>query len=60
MQERHRIITVIIVVIGYNLLDQYVLKFNRGITIWSVIVSMIIAGSLYLALIHFFGKKHMN
>ena len=60
MQERHRIITVIIVVVIYNLIDQYILKFNDGITIWSVIISMVIAGALYLALIYFFGKKHLN
>ena len=60
MQERQRIITVIIVVIIYNLVDQFILKFNRGITIWSVIISMLIAGGLYLALIFFFGKKHLN
>ncbi len=60
MQERERIIIVIIAVVLYNLLDQYLLKFNHGITIWSVIVSMVIAIGLYLMLIYFFGKKHMN
>jgi hypothetical protein len=60
MQERERIIIVIIAVILYNLLDQYLFKFNHGITIWSVIVSIVIAISLYLTLIYFFGKKHMN
>jgi DMSO reductase anchor subunit len=60
MQEKQRIITVIIAVIVYNLLDQFILKFNHGITIWSVIISIVIAGGLYLALIYFFGKKHLN
>lgn len=60
MQERERIIIVIIAVILYNLFDQYLFKFNHGITIWSVIVSIVIAIGLYLMLIYFFGKKHMN
>lgn len=60
MEERQRIIIVIIAVILYNLVDQYILKFNHGITIWSVIISMIISVGLYLVLIYFFGKKHLN
>ena len=60
MQERQRIITVIIAVIVFNLVDQFIFKFNHGITIWSVIISILIAGGLYLALIYFFGKKHLN
>ncbi|HET9747510.1 MAG TPA: hypothetical protein VFP97_17460 [Chitinophagaceae bacterium] len=60
MQERERIIIVIIAVILFNLLDQYIFRFNHGITIWSVIVSILIAMGLYLLLIYFFGKKHLN
>lgn len=60
MEERERIIVVIIAVILYNLVDQFILKFNHGITVWSVIISMVIAIGLYLILIYFFGKKHMN
>lgn len=60
MEERERIIVVVIAVILYNILDQYILKFNQGLTFWRVIISMVIAGGLYLALIYFFGKKHMN
>ena len=60
MQEKERIIIVIIAVILFNLVDQYLLKFNHGITIWSVVISMVIAIGLYLTLIYFFGKKHMN
>lgn len=60
MEERDRIIIVIIAVILFNVIDQYFLKFNNGITIWSVIFSMIIAIGLYLLLIYFFGKKHLN
>lgn len=60
MQERQRIITVIIAVIVFNLIDQFIFKFNHGITIWSVVISILIAGGLYLALIYFFGKKHLN
>lgn len=60
MEERERIIIVIIAVILYNFADQLLFKFNHGITIWSVIISIVIAVGLYLALIYFFGKKHLN
>lgn len=60
MEERERIIIVIIAVILFNLADQLLLKFNQGITVWSVIISMVIAIGLYLVLIYFFGKKHLN
>lgn len=60
MGERGRIITVIIIVIAYNIVDQFLIRTHRGITISSVIVSMVIAFAVYLALIYFFGKKHVN
>ena len=60
MQERQRIITVIIVVVVYNLVDQLLLRRHNGIDIWSVGISVVIAFVLYLVLIYFFGKKHMN
>ena len=60
MQERERIITVIIVVAVYNLVDQFLVRRNNGIDIWSVGISVVIAFVLYLALIYFFGKKHVN
>ena len=60
MEERDRIIIVIIAVILFNVADQFILKFNHGITVWSVIISMAIAIGLYLILIYFFGKKHLN
>ena len=60
MQERQRIITVIIVVIVYNIVDQFLIRKQRGITDMSVIISFVIAIVLYLALIYFFGKKHLN
>ena len=60
MNERQRIITVLIVVIVYNLVDQLLIRKHRGITDMSVIVSIAIAVILYLALIYFFGKKHTN
>ncbi len=60
MRERGRIIAVIIVVIGYNIVDQFFLRTQRGITLSSVIISMVIAFVVYLALIYFFGKKHLN
>jgi len=60
MQEKQRIITVIIVVLLYNLVDQFLLRRNNGIDIWSVGISVVIAFVLYLILIYFFGKKHVN
>jgi len=60
MQERERIISVIIVVAVYNLVDQFLVRRHNGIDIWSVGISIVIALVLYLALIYFFGKKHVN
>jgi cytosine/uracil/thiamine/allantoin permease len=60
MKERQRIITVIIVVVAYNLVDQFLIRKHRGITDTSVFISFGIALVLYLALIYFFGKKHLN
>ena len=60
MQERDRIITVIIFVAVYNLIDQFLVRRHNGIDIWSVGISVIIAFVLYLVLIYFFGKKHIN
>jgi len=60
MNERQRIIAVIIVVVVYNLVDQFLIQKHRGINDTSVIISFVIAVGLYLALIYFFGKKHLN
>jgi uncharacterized membrane protein HdeD (DUF308 family) len=60
MHERERIITVIIVVVVYNLIDQFLVRIHNGIDDWSVFISIILAVVLYLALIYFFGKKHLN
>ncbi|HEX3166362.1 MAG TPA: hypothetical protein VHQ93_08855 [Chitinophagaceae bacterium] len=60
MQERERIIAVIIVVVIYNLVDQFLVRRHHGIDDWSVFISIGIAIVLYLALIYFFGKKHLN
>jgi hypothetical protein len=60
MQERERIITVIIVLAVYNLVDQFLVRRHNGIDDWSVGISVVLALVLYLALIYFFGKKHVN
>jgi hypothetical protein len=60
MKERQRIYTVIIVVILFNIVDQFLLRKHRGITDSSVYISMGIAIVVYISLIFFFGKKHMN
>jgi uncharacterized membrane protein HdeD (DUF308 family) len=60
MHERERIITVIIVVAVYNLVDQFLVRRHNGIDDWSVGISVVLALVLYLALIYFFGKKHVN
>jgi hypothetical protein len=57
MQEKDRIITVLIVVAVYNIVDQFLIRKHRGITDMSVIISIVIAIVLYLALIYFFGKS---
>ena len=60
MKEKQRILTVIIVVVAYNLIDQLLIRSQRGITISSVVITIVIAVVVYLALIYFFGKKHLN
>jgi cytosine/uracil/thiamine/allantoin permease len=60
MQEKTRILTVIIVVVVYNIIDQLLIQKHRGINDTSVFISFVIAIVLYLALIYFFGKKHLN
>ena len=60
MNEKGRIITVLIVVVVYNLVDQFLVRRHHGIDIWSVGISVVISIVLYLALIYFFGKKHVN
>jgi cytosine/uracil/thiamine/allantoin permease len=60
MNEKGRIITVLIVVVVYNLVDQFLIQKHRGINDTSVVISFVIAVVLYLALIYFFGKKHLN
>jgi len=60
MHERQRIITVIIVVVVYNLVDQFLVRRHHGIDDWSIGISVVLSLVLYLALIYFFGKKHLN
>jgi len=60
MKERQRIITVLVVVILYNIVDRYFIHKHSGLTIPSVLISIGIATVLYIALIYFFGRKHMN
>jgi len=60
MNEKGRIITVLIVVVVYNLVDQFLIQKQRGLNDTSVVISFVIAVVLYLALIYFFGKKHLN
>ena len=60
MQEKQRLITVAVVVIIYNIIDRLFIHRGQGLTIATVAISIIIAIVLYLALIFFFGKKHLN
>ena len=60
MQERQRIITVLIVVVIFNVIDRLFIHRNQGLTVTAVIISIVIAIVVYLALIYFFGKKHLN
>ena len=60
MEERQRIITVLIVVGIYNIIDRLLIHRHQGLTDWAVIISILLAIAVYIALIYFFGKKHMN
>jgi len=60
MQEKQRIITVAIVVVIYNIIDRLFFHRGQGLTTPAVVISIVIAIVLYLALIYFFGKKHLN
>ena len=60
MNDNRRIITVLTAVGIYNLVDQFLIRNQRGITLSSVVISISIALILYIALIFFFGKKHIN
>lgn len=60
MQEKERLITVAVVVIIYNIIDRLFFHRGQGLTISAVVISIVIAIVLYIALIYFFGKKHMN
>lgn len=60
MKERERIITVLVVVAIYNIFDRLFIHRHQGLTDTAVIISIIIAMVVYLALIYFFGKKHLN
>ena len=60
MEEKERIIIVLIVVVIFNAIDRFLIHRNQGLTDFAVFGSIIIALVLYLALIYFFGKKHLN
>jgi hypothetical protein len=60
MEEKERIIVVFIVVIIFNVVDRLIIHRHQGLTDFAVVGSIIIALILYLALIYFFGKKHLN
>ena len=60
MEEKQRIITVLIVVGIFNVIDRLFIHRHQGLTVSAVIISIVIALVVYLALIYFFGKKHMN
>lgn len=60
MEEKERIIIVLIVVVIFNLIDRFLIHRGQGLTDFAVVGSIIISMILYLVLIYFFGKKHMN
>jgi len=60
MEEKERIIVVLVVVVIFNLIDRYLIHPHKGLTDFAAIGSIIIAVVLYLILIYFFGKKHLN
>lgn len=58
MREKQRIITVLFVVVIYNLIDQFFIREKKEITDSSIYISMGIAMVLYILLIFFFRRKH--
>jgi hypothetical protein len=60
MSERTRIIIVILMVIGYNYLDQRYFKAVKGITVVSVLISMLLAMITYSVLVIYFRRKHKD
>jgi len=60
MKEKERLITVLIVVVVYNVIDRLLIHRHQGLTDSAVIISIVLAIVVYLGLIYFFGKKHMN
>jgi hypothetical protein len=60
MKERQRIIAVIVIVVLYNVVDRYLIHPGKGLTTSTVIISIGIASVVYIGLIYFFGRKHMN
>jgi len=60
MEERERIIVVLVAVGIFDLLDRFLIHPHKGLTDFAVFGSIIIALILYLILIFFFGKKHLN
>lgn len=60
MEEKERIIIVLVVVVIFNVIDRFLIHPHKGLTDFAVYGSMIIALILYIALIYFFGKKHLN
>ena len=60
MQEKQRLITVAVVVVIYNIIDRLFIHRGQGLTFSAVVISIVIAVVLYILLIYFFGKKHLN
>ena len=60
MEEKERLITVLIVVVIYNVIDRLLIHRHQGLTDSAVLISIVLAIVVYLGLIYFFGKKHMN
>lgn len=60
MSERARIIIVILVVAGYNFFDQRYFKAVKGITVVSVLISMLLAMITYSVLVIYFRRKHKD
>ena len=60
MEEKERIIVVLIVVVIFNVIDRLLIHKGQGLTDFAVVGSIVIALVLYILLIYFFGKKHLN
>lgn len=60
MSEKLRIVIVVLIVVAYNFIDQRYFKAVKGMTIVSVLISMLIAMITYSILVIYFRHKRRD